>query len=398
MSIDKSSNELSEEISKLSISKQQPNQIEEKSFEFNKKIKIQCNYIPSVSEIWYIDESSLVKMKNFFEIKASKDMFSYEEIINIVLSKSTTYGILEAMLSILGLLSEKNSFLLTKQGKSHKLNEYSSSNDYFYYIKDNLDYIFSSFKSVDLPSFNQLLKEIGIDILSEINKHLYTLIRNHIWNNEKVLLLLTGNGFTWIRSERTCLMNVFYDKEINKYTKIFWNNKFFKENIEKITNHPKIKLGFISSMIRNNLNTTVDSICLNYHIKFSDLLCIDQESHNKDEIVMDKYVSSKKKGFREPKKYNYFRSLEMICKYSGFNEGRVLILECERDKSNEFSNCENNSLYTKYHFNENYYYETIENQKQIDEYYSKLIGDVIEMIEECNDDIRIQISKYKVKS
>ena len=334
--------------------------------------------LPNLSVITIPKEENLLKMKNIFQFDKE---FSLEQTIKQAFSQCSYLNLLEAFLNLIGCINEENEVLLKnkKNLSFHKLSQYSECNDYHKYLSDNLDFIFKSFKAKELHQFKGFLEELKIDLSLEINSFLYLTIRNYVWNNDKILLLLTGNGLTWLKHQNTCINKHFYDMEINKFNRIYFNSKLLTSKLYSLINHPRIDLGFISSMANKNISLCLNSIRLKFNIKDkASMLILHQDDHFKDDTN---------------EKPEFARSLDKIIQKTHYNETNLIIVESEKDKVKENSKTDKNSVYVKYEFNAEYFKLSNEKKEEIDSYYSKLIDSIIDLIENNEGDVREQIIK-----
>jgi hypothetical protein len=131
------------------------------------------------------------------------------------------------------------------------------------------------------------LKDIGIDIVKEDSNTLYKQVKDTVMSNpeNKIMVLITPSNNFYVKTEKSSINDVNYDLKINNITKLFLNNDFIQEFINKIANHPRWYFGLLSSMITKNLKTANSGILTQFSkIYPKNYSLIDQKSHDSEDI------------------------------------------------------------------------------------------------------------------
>ena len=361
-------------------------------------------FLPSFENFEKICDQKLVKDVINFDFKKYNSYFrksmeesSLEEknILNLdKISSLKNEYVLPYLLLFLGGLNSMNSIydilddsaLLPKEKYfiENNLNYLDYLNNLLENIKekDKNERIFFSLK--DLEILLQSLDELGINIPRNDNNIFYCNLKDSIlsFQNNKILVLIAPSNNFWIKSDKTLIGETIYDKQLNNYSRIFYNKKFIKNFLNKVTKHSRCKFGLISSMFRNNIQSCWGGLqILNNNNNDLNPIFIDQDMHTKI-----------------PYTNNFYRNMNKIKKHlknikkNYFDEKNIIILESEKNKIGP--DTKNNSIIVNL-FNEEY----IENH-QIEMSRKEDKGDavikyIIDLFEHCSDDIRDYINKNK---
>ena len=179
----------------------------------------------------------------------------------------------------------------------NNLNYLDYLNNLLEYIKeqDKNERIFFSLK--DLEILLKSLDELGINIPRNDNNIFYCNLKDSIlsFQNNKILVLIAPSNNFWIKSDKTLIGETIYDKQLNNYSKIFYNKKFIKNFFNKVTKHSRCKFGLISSMFRNNIQSCWGGLqILNNNNNDLNPIFIDQDMHTKIPYTNNFYRNMKK--------------------------------------------------------------------------------------------------------
>lgn len=345
----------------------------------------------------------LTSMKCFFplkEVNVLNEKVSISSIISYLVNNCSSEKILETCLIFLGSINKNNE----EYYKQYKLKSKSSSNYHFLdnfqqtrsyeaYIKDNIDFIFSEFKYPDYKELLSRLQSAGLIIDSITTENFMLLSRNKVYDNDKVLIVICGNNFSWFKCGHKSIHYSMYDASLNKYTYIYWNKSFLEEALARFFSHPRVEIGFISSMQEKNLAKIMEAMKLSFGKYFSQtnkkIWVFHQDDHNKKQQSKDSKPGDKEE---------FFRSMDKIMKKSGYDETNTVILEADDEKTNEYSNTSQNTIMLPY-FVDEVFLKNTDGTSKIPEVNKVLIDRIIsEVIDECSSDIRINISKYNSKT
>jgi hypothetical protein len=263
--------------------------------------------------------------------------------------------------------------------------------NYLEYLNKVIDYLKKEkrndniyFKYHYLEPFFNSLEKLGVVIKKENKNIIYRNLKDSILFNEKnkILILIAPSQNFWIKSENKSIGNRVYDKQLNNYTYIYYNDAFIRNYYEKVVKHIRCQFGLISSMIRPNIKSCFEGLKIKCHknISGSDPIIIDQACHDSDD---------RKTYNRNMKKIiEYLKQNDFDC----FDERNILILE---DKKHKIRDTKNNSINVNV-FNEDYIREE-DDKKIINENEgNKVIKYIVDLLENCDDDIRQYIKDNKL--
>lgn len=331
------------------------------------------------------------------------DILNLNKVVSI-----TDINMTKFLLMFLGYINSKND-IYNLFDESVEIPDEDSfidyANNYLIYLNLCIDYlkkIKKFFNNItDLDLFLRVLSDIGIEIQKKEENALFTKIKKELFlSNEKnrILILLAPSNNFWIKSEKSQINDINYDKKLNNYSNIFYNKNFIQKFLERIVNNPRCRFGLISSMTYRNLKACWEALeKLDNQINElspKNIILIDQNLH--DQIQQDPKV----------KKKSFFRNLEKIIEYlknykgknkdneqdntGYFNENNILILESEQDKmldSTKFNSIRLNV------FNEDYLQKDEKGKTATDLEVDKFIQYLIHLLNNCGDDIRTYIKQ-----
>lgn len=336
---------------------------------------------PGIHDIWLVKFEFLNIMKNFFETGIIFD--NWIDLLKSVLTKASTKDIFNAVVFILGGFNAKNSILIERNLTSlnhHLIENYSDSMDYQSYFKDNLDSIFSK---LNLKEFGVLISILENELKLQLgnggsNDFLIDLAKSYMWKTHKILVLVAGNNYTWIKTEKKSLNHTLFDAEINKFNKIFWN-QILIESLQLLSIHPRVTFGFISSMNEKNLSICAEALKIKYkNFTKDDLILI----HQNDHITVD----------GENGKANFLRSMTKISEKCRFDVTNTIIIDVDKDKVTDQSNTFDNTIFANNLFDESYFYKDSDTIGLISEDNQKLIKMIRKLVENCEGDVREYLS------
>jgi hypothetical protein len=261
----------------------------------------------------------------------------------------------------------------------------------------NLEIIFDDFKLKDLRYFFLAMKEIGINLIDYPKFFLTTEIRNLVLSKNKILISIAPSKNFWIKSEKMTIGNKNYDKRMNHYTYIFYNWPFIRKFYDRIANHPRCLLGYVSSMQSKNLKPCIETISLEIK-NFCNFLMFDQGCH--DELKVKKKVdtnnTNKKEKFKKPvwkpetKKAPEFRrnqdKIIAVSKRIGveINETNFLVLESEEEKSSMIKS----NIVKLLVMEDNFFEKTKEEIEEMEKRHEHIFQWLVTLLDTCDDDIR----------
>ena len=204
----------------------------------------------------------------------------------------------------------------------------------------------------------------------------------------QIMVLITPSNNFYVKTEKSSINGLNYDFKINNITKLFLNNNFIQNFIEKIAKHPRCYFGLLSSMIPKNLRTANSAMQTQFHkIYPKHLSLIDQKSHDGEDVGKRGVV---------PK---FYRNLNLIMnhiknkdKIFSFNETNILIIDSKDYKISETtrSNTINVSVFNEELLRTSY----AEKNKLLNEKGEKLINYLYELLEKCPNDVRDYIALH----
>ena len=244
-----------------------------------------------------------------------------------------------------------------------------------------------SFPFSDLNLLFKSLSEMGFTIPINNKNVLYRTIKDSFMSllENKILIILAPSNNFWIKSEKSIINGVNYDKKLNNYCNIFYNQKFIKKFLLKIGKHPRCNLCLMSSMTSKNLRAAIDGL----DIQFSEILpkkygIISQNDHD---IIIPTNKKEMPIFFRNINKI--IQHLKQVEKWDYFDEKNIVILEGDKNKIGEST--ESNTIVSSY-FNENYLESDNKKKYDIEKRHDEIINYVYDLLENCPNDVRDYIS------
>ena len=359
-------------------------------------------FLPTPENLQIIFNLNGIKNQIFYDKKIyetfsknenEEDILDLTNIQHIQNSK-----ILNSILFFLGAINSENDiYAFDEEDEEDKLrapipeeNFYENSDNYIQYLQNNLSTLTRDIAFIDFQEVIKSLEEIGIKIVVDENNTLFKQIKDHVMSTpeNKIMVLITPSNNFYVKTEKSAINGVNYDLKINNITKLFLNNDFISEFIQKIANHPRCYFGLLSSMIKKNLKTANSGMKTQFYKIYPEKCSlIDQKSHDGEDIG--------KKGVI-PK---FYRNLNMIMshvknkdKMYCFNETNILIIDSKDYKISE--NTKNNTINASVVNEEILRMPQEKKMEEMKKRNKKLIEYVHELLEKCPNDVRDYISLH----
>ena len=283
-----------------------------------------------------------------------------------------------------------------------------NSLNYLEYLNSIIDFLKNNEKISIAFSLMELLltslDELGINIHRDDKNVLYRSIKDSFFSMEKnkILVIIAPSNNFWVKSKNLTINGENYDIKLNNYNNIFYNKKFIKKFLGKVTKHPRCVFGLLCSMSYKNLKNCWDGL----EKQFSDIcpkkvLFFDQKDHEaiiRDPKEKPEFYRNMKKILEHLKKErsmnnkNKDKDEEEGDNVEYFNEKNIIILESEEEKMGDIKN---NAIYVQL-FSEQYLEYDEKKKAVIDIKGDKVIEYLIKLLETCNDDIRNYINRNKI--
>jgi len=346
-------------------------------------------FLPDVKDLVFLNSKNNIKSINIDEKKLNS-FYDYDnKIIDFSKNPHIQNNFLLISISFfLGRINNNFDITVIKEfSESSEIalddsNYFENFSNYFEYLEKNKIYFLYEEIIKSVNDFNELilsLEEIGITFPEKSKNILFKSFQAYVFEHNQILVVISSGNNLWIKSDKSVINNVNYDRQLNKMTNLFFNHDFIKKFYEKIIKHPRCKIGIMSSMAYKNIRPTLESIQIIFNL-----------DKNIKFIVFDqKYHLNKKEG--EKGKPEYVRSytkfseyLNKILNLKNFDLTNMLFLESEEEKVNDLKN---NTIFL------NTFSEQIlnlsENERQLYNIKSDKALDYIEkLLNELNGDIR----------
>jgi hypothetical protein len=248
-----------------------------------------------------------------------------------------------------------------------------------------------NFPLSDMNLLFKSLEEMGITFKQDNKSVLYRNIKDAFMSllDNKILVILAPSNNFWVKCEKNTVNGTNYDKKLNNYCNIYYNNNFIDKFLAQIAKHPRCNLCLMSSMTHKNLKAAIDGL----DVQFNKLLpkkysVISQGDHDVIKPVMKKEMPQ------------FFRNMEKIIshvkakdKWDYFDEKNILILEGDKNKITEGTM--GNSLVSNL-FSEEYLLLDKEKKNEVEKEGDRLIRYVVNLLENCSTDIRDYLSQNPI--
>lgn len=367
---------------------------------------------------------NLAKYRSFFIYKNAQ--YTAEEKIILNLDKIHSIQnkeILPFLIVFLGGINSINSLydIFGDIGTDNQAREdiyIDSSENYLQYIYSFIDFVKGKEK-LNIP-FTQMesllmsLDEVGINIPRKDKNVLYRSVKDSFFmmQKNKILVILAPSNNFWIKSEKTTINDINYDIKLNNYSNIFYNKNFIQKFMTKIARHPRCSFGLLSSMAFRNLKNCWDALerqfsklcprkVLFFEQKDHDQIMLDQNKKKMTffrnmEKIIDHLKREKQKELREKSRQRFIKEEnEKNENVEYFNKNNIIILESDEDKMSETT--KPNSFIMNV-FNEKYLEYNEQNKIAIDLEADKAINYIVNLLENCTDDVRDYLSHNKINN
>lgn len=367
---------------------------------------------------------NLAKYKSFFIYKNAQ--YTAEEKIILNLDKIHSIQnkeILPFLIVFLGGINSINSLydIFGDIGTDNQAREdiyIDSSENYLQYIYSFIDFVKGKEK-LNIP-FTQMesllmsLDEVGINIPRKDKNVLYRSVKDSFFmmQKNKILVILAPSNNFWIKSEKTTINDINYDIKLNNYSNIFYNKNFIQKFMTKIARHPRCSFGLLSSMAFRNLKNCWDALerqfsklcprkVLFFEQKDHDQIMLDQNKKKMTffrnmEKIIDHLKREKQKELREKSRQRFIKEEnEKNENVEYFNKNNIIILESDEDKMSETT--KPNSFIMNV-FNEKYLEYNEQNKIAIDLEADKAINYIVNLLENCTDDVRDYLGRNKINN
>ena len=258
-------------------------------------------------------------------------------------------------------------------------NLFENSKNFTNFIEKNKQYIIYSMHLKDIDALIESVKEIGFEFENGKNNILIKSMRESVMIQDKIFIILSASDNIWIKSEKPNLNGVPNDCKINNYTYIFYNKDFIEKFVKKVINHPRCYFGILSSMVYKNLKKICGGLDVDFPNQFKKAIIFDQNTHSN---LNEGNKKEKPKFIRNFEKIQ--KSIKTFLKLDYFNETNILIIESEKDK---ISDTKDNSILINI-FSERYFFFSKEEKEQFEKTQNKIIDYIVNLLDECKEDIR----------
>lgn len=415
--------ELEESISNISISgteKSKKTKLEVDLYEYTVVSKFfgeesdnnQLIYLPTPESVLNLTSTNLLQDMVKYDIKKYSSLFtrqnqpenineneenelgsSFEEKVILNLDKIPSIQDISLVSIVLvylgGINSQNDIYMIFPNDMPQNPDEacfIDNCTNYAYYIFNTVLYLKRQQINFPLSNMNLLFKsleEMGFIFKQDNKSVIYKNIKDAFMSllDNKILIILAPSNNFWVKSDKNTINGVNYDKKLNNYCNIYYNNNFIKKFLTSIIKHPRCNLCLISSMTHKNLKAAIDGL----DVQFNKLLpkkfsVISQGDHDIIKPMMKKEMPQ------------FFRNMEKIIshlktrdKWDYFDEKNILILEGDQNKITEGT--KGNSLISNL-FSEEYLMLSKEKKKEVEKEGDKLIRYVMNLLENCVTDIR----------
>ena len=349
--------------------------------------------------------NSLFKRQNQSQIENENEEnelgSSFEEKIILDLDKIPTIQDISMVSIILvflgGINSQNDIYMIFPNDMPQNPEEgcfIDNCGNYAYYIFNTVLYLKRqqiTFPLSDMKLLFKSLEELGITFKQDNKSVIYRNIKDCFMSllDNKILIILAPSNNFWVKSEKNVLNGINYDKKLNNFCNIFYNNQFIKKFLTLVVKHPRCNLCLMSSMTQKNLKAAIEGLDIQFNKylpkKYS---VISQGEHDVIKPAMKKEIPQ------------FFRNMEKIIshvkqkdKWDYFDEKNILILEGDKNKITEGTM--GNSLISNL-FSEEYLLLDKEKKNEVEKEGDRLIKYVVNLLENCSTDIRDYLSQNPI--
>ena len=349
--------------------------------------------------------NSLFKRQNQSQIENENEEnelgSSFEEKIILDLDKIPTIQDISMVSIILvflgGINSQNDIYMIFPNDMPQNPEEgcfIDNCGNYAYYIFNTVLYLKRqqiTFPLSDMKLLFKSLEELGITFKQDNKSVIYRNIKDCFMSllDNKILIILAPSNNFWVKSEKNVLNGINYDKKLNNFCNIFYNNQFIKKFLTLVVKHPRCNLCLMSSMTQKNLKAAIEGLDIQFNKylpkKYS---VISQGEHDVIKPAMKKEIPQ------------FFRNMEKIIshvkqkdKWDYFDEKNILILEGDKNKITEGTM--GNTLISDL-FSEEYLLYDKEKKIKAEQEGDKIISYVVNLLENCSTDIRDYLSQNPI--
>ena len=349
--------------------------------------------------------NSLFKRQNQSQIENENEEnelgSSFEEKIILDLDKIPTIQDISMVSIILvflgGINSQNDIYMIFPNDMPQNPEEgcfIDNCGNYAYYIFNTVLYLKRqqiTFPLSDMKLLFKSLEELGITFKQDNKSVIYRNIKDCFMSllDNKILIILAPSNNFWVKSEKNVLNGINYDKKLNNFCNIFYNNQFIKKFLTLVVKHPRCNLCLMSSMTQKNLKAAIEGLDVQFNKylpkKYS---VISQGEHDVIKPAMKKEIPQ------------FFRNMEKIIshvkqkdKWDYFDEKNILILEGDKNKITEGTM--GNTLISDL-FSEEYLLYDKEKKIKAEQEGDKIIRYVVNLLENCSTDIRDYLSQNPI--
>ena len=364
--------------------------------------------LPTPQSIQKLCEPQIVKDLLTFDIDKYSSCFEGDKLNLNKIESIKDAEMTKFLLMFLGYINSKNDiYSLYDDDSMHNPDEKSyidNSSNYLVYLNMCIDYLKQNDKFLntltDIDILLKILSDVGITIHKEDKNDLFTKIKKDLFlsnENNKILILLAPSNNFWIKSEKTVINDINYDKKLNNYSNIFYNKKFIKKFLEQVVSNPRCNFGLISSMTYKNLKACWEALG-----KIDNEI---NELYPKNITYIDQNLHDQSQEDPKNKKKSFFRNMNKIIEYlkkdkknknndqdntGYFKETNILILESELDKMTDTTRYNTIRLNI---FNEEFLQKDEKGKTAIELETDKFIQYLVKLLNNCDQDIRAYIKE-----
>lgn len=364
--------------------------------------------LPTPQSIQKLCEPQIVKDLLIFDIVKYASCFEGDKLNLNKIESIKDAEMTKFLLMFLGYINSKNDiYSLYDDDSMHNPDEKSyidNSSNYLVYLNMCIDYLKQNDKFLntltDIDILLKILSDVGITIQKDDKNDLFTKIKKDLFlsnENNKILILLAPSNNFWIKSEKTVINDINYDKKLNNYSNIFYNKKFIKKFLEQVVSNPRCNFGLISSMTYKNLKACWEALG-----KIDNEI---NELYPKNITYIDQNLHDQSQEDPKNKKKSFFRNMNKIIEYlkkdkknknndqdntGYFKETNILILESELDKMTDTTRYNTIRLNI---FNEEFLQKDEKGKTAIELETDKFIQYLVKLLNNCDQDIRAYIKE-----
>ena len=350
--------------------------------------------IEVLSDISLPTKESIVNIKNL--------PFDYDKLVSFYSESSNSKEINFSKINVDSIDSFARAFIImlgysdTHENLLLKL----VNSDYSNFLTDQIAATMAT-ELKHLKLYNPFIKFLdNFDYKDSITNFLNRL-KNSLYYRNQILVLIAPSNILWIKSEEPAINKIPYDCKINNYNYIYFNDDFIKNDdcFKRIYLHPRCEVGFISSMVKDNIEKCLNQLQTKYkYLEKGSIDHIINQSHHdtiKQEINDDDKSTNSKNNTKVIPTFK--RNInKIINKFSKYNITNIIILESEKDKIYD----EENEKTTKYNsidlniFNKDDFLRNSDQKISIRNETDQNIEYILDILNNCDGDVREYMFKH----